>query len=160
MRIRDDIGAVLQAARVRQGLSPGAVARVSGLSEAWYRDIEAYPREAHQNTRLGNLVLALRSVGLDGDSLFTEVPSDERRHRVSANDLASALRGAVEASGKSVAEAEELCGWQFAEVLSDSATVWEWNLDQFVAVLETFGVDWAGFLLTGNEVPSRFGAQE
>lgn len=128
--------------RLASGVAPSELAKVANIGEQAYRDLEEHDDEIGYAISVENVVRLARRLGTAPSALFGGVSTG----RVSREELAKLIQGAIARRGESVEDFEQRSGWGVSEALTNPERFNEFNADGIRDVCEEIGVNWFNVL--------------
>jgi len=128
-------------------VTPAELAALVGINVESYRDLEAYDAEAFMCLSLRQLCTLADALEVSARSLVSDDPDLPVRARLTPDEIVAALRRRLVTTNGDVQALGEQLGWDVANALEDSATLWEdWGIDGLRDVCDPLDLEWRALL--------------
>jgi transcriptional regulator with XRE-family HTH domain len=138
----------LRKARIAAKKSEQEVAAAAGLSLETYYDLESNSQDPCISISLDELLkvaksLELHPIDIVGDMVPHEV---EVTCRIDFQEFREIIQDFLNRRKLTVAELEEIAGWELSDFMNDPETAWSWNSDALRFVAGACGIHWLAVL--------------
>lgn len=134
----------LKQLRENQGRDPKEIARIAGIGESEYFDLEDHEDEIDNAQSVLNVARVARALGVKPSKLYGGASS----RAISVEDLASMVNEHLRRTGKPLADFENQIGWSIGGALTDPREFHQFNADGLRAVSDALGISWFDVLDT------------
>ena len=142
MTLRPNYAERVAQGRSRANLSREDLARISGISERAYYDLEDSDDELPMCLSLEQVHALASALRLSVWQLAAPDPSESPPPTLELPSFLIEISNYMDKQKLSVAAFSDLCGWDISDTLGDPQRVMTWNLDELVDVSKAAGVDW------------------